>query len=175
MGKYTIGLDFGTLSGRASLVDTTDGHVLASAVYDYPHGVMDEALEDGTKLPQDWALQHPQDYLDVLDATLPVVAQAVDPSDIAAIGLDCTSATMIPVTADGTPLCFLPEYAGNPHAWCMMWKHHGGQEQARRMTDTARERGEAWLHRYGDIVNAEWLLPKLNAEDRRRAEALLNG
>ena len=161
MPKYAIGIDYGTLSGRAVLVDVADGRVVASAEKEYLHAVMDRRLPDGTPLPPDWALQHPQDYLDVLDATLPVVAQAVDPADIAAIGLDCTSATMIPVTADGTPLCFLPEYAGNPYAWCMMWKHHGGQEQARRMTETARERDEAWLHRYGDIVNAEWLLPKL--------------
>ena len=161
MSKYAIGIDYGTLSGRAVLVDVADGRVIASAEKEYPHAVMDRALPDGTPLPPDWALQHPQDYLDVLDATLPVVVKAVNPADIAAIGLDCTSATMIPVTADGTPLCFLPEFSARPHAWCMMWKHHGGQAQASRMTEIARARGEKWLRRYGDIVNAEWLLPKL--------------
>ena len=161
MPKYAIGIDFGTLSGRAVLADTADGRVIATAEMAYPHAVLDRCLPDGTPLPQGWALQHPQDYMDVLDRVLPELAQAADPADIAAIGIDCTSATVLPVRADGTPLCFTPEFAGNPHAWCMMWKHHGGQEQARRMTETAIRRKEPWLSRYGDIVNAEWMFPKL--------------
>jgi len=106
MKKYTIGLDYGTLSGRAVLVDISDGTVLASAVYPYPHGVMDSALPDGTPLPHDWALQHPQDYLDVLDHTIPAVMQqaGVAKEDVIAIGLDVTSATVMPTDANGTPL-----------------------------------------------------------------------
>lgn len=161
MPKYAIGIDFGTLSGRAVLADTEDGRVVATAEMAYPHAVMDRTLPDGTPLPAGWALQHPQDYMDVLTHVLTKLSRAANPTDIAAIGIDCTSATVLPVTQDGTPLCFLPEFAGKPHAWCMMWKHHGGQEQARRMTETAVRRGEAWLGRYGGIVNAEWMLPKL--------------
>lgn len=161
MAKYAIGIDYGTLSGRAVLADVSDGRVVATAEKVYPHAVMDRALPDGTPLPPDWALQHPQDYMDVLDEVLSRLAKAVDPADIVCIGIDCTSASPLPVDENGTPLCFLPEYASRPHAWCMLWKHHGAQEQARRMTDVARQRNEPWLGRYGGIVNSEWMLPKL--------------
>ena len=67
MSKYAIGLDYGTLSGRAVMVDVKDGRQVASAVYEYPHAVMDRKLPDGTILPPDWALQHPKDYLEVLE------------------------------------------------------------------------------------------------------------
>ena len=73
MANYTIGIDFGTLSGRAILVNTQNGEVLASAQMDYPHGVMDEMLPSGKKLPHEWALQDAQDYLDVLEVTIPRV------------------------------------------------------------------------------------------------------
>lgn len=161
MPQYTIGVDFGSLSGRAVLVDVADGHEIASAQMDYPHAIMDEHLPCGRELPADWALQHPQDYLDVLAYTLPKLASAVDPADIIGIGLDCTASTVLPVREDGMPLCFLDEYCGNPYAYVMMWKHHGGQNQASRMTALARERKETWLSHYGDIVNAEWYFPKL--------------
>ena len=64
--KYVIGLDFGTLSGRAVLARTADGAVMADSTRAYPHGVMDHHLPDGTPLPPDWALQHPADYIEVL-------------------------------------------------------------------------------------------------------------
>lgn len=161
MGKYAIGVDFGTLSGRAVLVDVQTGREVASAQVEYPHAVMDRSLPCGVRLSSGWALQHPQDYLDVLSQTLPQLARQVRPEEIIAIGLDCTSSTVMPVTQTGMPLCMLPEFERTPHAYVMMWKHHGGQEQARRMTDIARERNEPWLDHYGGIVNAEWLFPKL--------------
>ena len=73
MAKYTIGLDYGTLSGRALIVNAQTGEELASSVFDYPHAVMDEYLPSGKKLGNDWALQHPQDYLDVIYNTIPDV------------------------------------------------------------------------------------------------------
>ena len=73
MAKYSIGLDFGTLSGRALLVNVQTGEELASAVYDYPHAVMDTAIPCGKKLKADWALQHPQDYLDVVTQDVPAM------------------------------------------------------------------------------------------------------
>ncbi len=161
MPQYTIGVDFGSLSGRAVLVDTADGREIASAQLDYPHAIMDSQLPCGRKLPPDWALQHPQDYLDVLAHALPVLTAKVDPQDIVGIGLDCTASTVLPVYADGTPLCFDAAFAENPHAYVKMWKHHGAQEQATRMTRLANERGEEWLPYYGSIVNAEWYFPKL--------------
>lgn len=158
---YVLGVDFGSLSGRAVLADVRDGREIASAQMDYPHGVMDRELPDGTPLPPDWALQHPGDYLDVLTAVLRVVSSAVDPAEIVGIGLDCTSSTVFPVDASGEPLCLTERFRHAPHAWVMMWKHHAAQGQARRMTEVAVEHGEPWLSRYGGAVNAEWYFPKL--------------
>ena len=161
MPQYTIGIDFGSLSGRAVLADVADGREIASAQLDYPHAIMDRCLPCGKALQQDWALQHPQDYLDVLDYVLPLLTENVDPQDIIGIGLDCTASTVLPVFADGTPLCFDPAFVENPHAYVKMWKHHGAQEQASRMTQLAQSRMEEWLPYYGSIVNAEWYFPKL--------------
>ena len=163
MSKYVIGIDFGTLSGRASLVDTADGRVLASSVYDYPHAVMDTALPCGTPLAPDWALQHPQDYLDVLDHTIPDILHktGVNPADVVGIGLDVTASTAMPCKADGTPLCLLPEYEKEPHAYVKLWKHHAAQDEANIMTRVAEERSEWWLPAYGGKVSSEWSLPKL--------------
>lgn len=163
MSKYTIGLDYGTLSGRAVLVDVADGRELADTVFDYPHGVMDKALPDGTSLGVDWALQHPSDYLEVLEQTIPAVLResGVNPADVIGIGVDVTSSTLLPIRRDGTPLCLLEEYAGEPNAWVKLWKHHAAQHLANRITETAQERGEAWLNRYGGKVSSEWQLPKV--------------
>lgn len=161
MPQYTIGIDFGSLSGRAVLANVADGREIASAQLDYPHAIMDRYLPCGKELPPDWALQHPKDYLDVLEHVLPLLTKKVDPQDIIGIGLDCTASTVLPVCADGTPLCFDQAFAENPHAYVKMWKHHGAQEQANRMTQLAREWKEEWLPFYGDIVNAEWYFPKL--------------
>ena len=81
MGKYTIGIDFGSLSGRALLLDISSGEEMASSVYEYPHGVMDKELPSGEKLDSDYALQHPMDYLEVLYQTIPDVIKSsgVDP------------------------------------------------------------------------------------------------
>ena len=98
--KYTIGIDYGTLSGRAVLVDVANGNEIASATLDYPHGVMDRYMPDGvTPLPPDWALEHPQDYLDVLSYTVPkVLAQSgVSPDDVIGVGIDFTASTLLPV------------------------------------------------------------------------------
>jgi len=163
MHQYVIGVDFGTLSGRVSLVDTADGRILASAVYDYPHAVMDTALPDGTPLQPDWALQHPQDYLDVLDHTIPAIIResGVDAAQIAAIALDVTSSTVMPVLEDGTPLCMLDAYKSHPHAYVKLWKHHAAQDKANIMTRIAQERNEPWLSRYGGKISSEWSFPKL--------------
>lgn len=163
MSKYTIGVDFGTLSGRAVLVETATGAELADAVYEYPHAVMDKSLPDGTKLGVDWALQHPQDYLDVFANTIPAVLKAsgISPADVVGVGIDFTACTVLPVKENGTPLCFLPEYEHNPHAYVKLWKHHAAQDQANRLNQIAEERGEDWLARYGGKISSEWMIPKL--------------
>jgi len=161
--KYSIGIDFGTLSGRAVLVALDNGEEVASAVYEYPHGVMDEILPCGEKLPLDYALQHPRDYLEVLSSTVPEVLKAggIKPSQIAGVGIDFTSSTVLPVYSDGRPLCFDEKYINRPHAYVKLWKHHAAQGQADRINSLARNMGEKWLERYGGKVSSEWLFPKL--------------
>jgi L-ribulokinase len=163
MSKYSIGVDFGTLSGRAVLVNTATGEELADSTYNYPHAVMDESLPDGTKLGVDWALQHPQDYLDVFSHTIPdILAKSkVEPSDVIGVGIDFTACTVLPVKSDGTPLCFLPEFSKNPNAYVKLWKHHAAQDKANHLNQTASERGETWLPRYGGKISSEWAIPKL--------------
>lgn len=160
---YTIGVDFGTLSGRALLVDTADGREIATAVFDYPHGVMDAALPSGKKLPPEWALQHPQDYLDVFKHTIPAVLKqsGVDPSQVVGIGIDFTASSPLPAKADGTALASVPGLENEPHAYVKLWKHHAGQPQADRINAVARERGEGWLKRYGGKYSSEWFFSKL--------------
>ena len=163
MKAYSIGVDFGTLSGRAVLVRHADGAEIAASTYTYPHAVMDRTLPDGTVLPPDFALQHPQDYLDVLANTIPaVLAQAgVHAEEIAGIGIDFTACTMLPVKADGTPLCLTPQFASQPHAYVKLWKHHAAQAQADRINALAEERGKKWLSRYGGKISSEWMMPKI--------------
>lgn len=164
MKQYTVGLDFGTLSGRCVLVDLTDGREVATAVSEYAHAVLDTTLPDGTPLLKvDTALQHPQDYLDVLRTTIREVMRQADvrPEQIVGVGVDFTACTILPILEDGTPLCFLPEYAANPHAYVKLWKHHAAQPEADDINRVAAERGDAFLQRYGGKISSEWLLPKL--------------
>ena len=160
---YTIGLDFGTLSGRAVLVDAGDGSEIAEAVFDYPHAVMDSQLPSGAKLPPDWALQHPQDYLDVLAHTIPAILEqsAVDPGDVKGIGIDFTASSPMPTKNDGRPLCFMDEFQDEPHAYIKLWKHHAAQRQADQINATAGAMGETWLQRYGGKISSEWFFSKL--------------
>ncbi len=164
MPKYTIGLDYGSLSGRAVLVDIADGRQLCDCVMDYPHAVMSETLAaTGAPLPPDYALQDPKDYLDVLHTIVPgVISKAgIDPHDIIGLGIDFTCCTMLPVRADGTPLCFDEKFRGEPHAYVKLWKHHAAQPYADRLNEVARRRGEPWLDRFGGKVSSEWMFPKI--------------
>jgi L-ribulokinase len=161
--RYVVGVDFGTLSGRALVVRVADGAELASAVCDYPHAVMDTVLAaTGERLPPEWALQDPDDYVTVLRTAVPeaVRAAGIDPADVIGIATDFTASTPLPVTADGTPLCRLPELAGRPHAYVKLWKHHAAQGQADRINRLARDRGEPWLSRYGGAISSEWEFAK---------------
>src|SRR5918998_1410076 len=159
----TIGVDFGTLSGRAVVVRVADGAELGSAVHAYENGVLDDALPGtGAKLPPDWALQVPDDYRAVLRTAVPAAIEAagMDPADVIGIATDFTACTMVPTTADGTPLNERPEYADRPHAYVKLWKHHAAQAQADRINALAEQRGEPWLARYGGKLSSEWELAK---------------
>ncbi len=162
--KYTLGVDYGTESGRAVLVDVADGSLVAMAVHAYANGVIDEVLPGtGLRLEPDWALQDPYDYLEVLKQTIPAVLEesGVDPADVIGIGIDGTACTIVPAKADGTPLCFLPEWRDHPHAWVKLWKHHAAQPEADQINETARKMGEDWLDRYGGKISSEWYFSKV--------------
>ena len=163
MKKYALGIDFGTLSGRSVLVDVGSGEEVAYSVSNYAHGVISERMPDGTALPPDWALQHPQDYIDVLQSTIPDVMQkaGICSEQIIGVGIDFTACTLIPMKKDGTPLCFLESFSKEPHAYVKLWKHHAAQDEADRLNAIARERGEKWLPRYGGKISSEWVVPKV--------------
>ena len=165
MSKYAIGVDFGTESGRAVLVDVSNGQETATAVYPYSNGVIDEHLPIPGKeirLEADWALQDPEDYIRTFQNAVPAVLQqsGVDPADVIGIGIDFTACTMLPVKKDGTPLCLLPEFRQQPHAWVKLWKHHAAQPEADKINQTARNMGEEWLNRYGGKISSEWFFSK---------------
>jgi len=164
MAKYAIGIDYGTQSGRAVLVDLATGEEVADHVTPYPHGVIDETLPGSRiRLEHDWALQHPGDYLEVLKRSVPEVMKmsGVRPEDVIGIGIDFTACTMLPVDDQLRPLCLLPEYRDNPHAWVKLWKHHAAQDEANKLNAIAAERGEKWVKRYGGKQSSEWMIAKI--------------
>jgi L-ribulokinase len=173
-----IGVDYGTLSGRAVVVRVVDGAELGSAVHDYQHGVMDRTLATtGATLPPEWALQVPSDYVDVLRRAVPkaLAASGVDADQVIGIGTDFTACTMLPTTDDGTPLAETEAFRDRPHAYVKLWKHHAAQPQADRINDLAHRRGEHWIGRYGGKLSSEWEFAKgleLFEQDREIYEAM---
>ncbi len=163
MGKYSMGIDFGTLSARAVIVDIETSEEIATSVREYEHAVLCDSLPCGTVLPADYALQHPGDYLDTLYFIIKdcIKKSKVDPFDIVGIGVDFTASTVMPVLEDGTPLCFLDEFKENPHAYVKLWKHHAAQKEADDINALANELGEKWIKQYGGIISCEWLFPKV--------------
>ena len=163
--KYTIGIDFGTESGRAVLVETKTGKEIATSIYSYENGVIDEKLPLAgapVQLEPEWALQDPQDYIRTFQNAVPDMLSlaGVDSEDVIGIGIDFTACTMLPVKRDGTPLCTLPDYRRNPHSWVKLWKHHAAQPEADKINATARRMGETWLDRYGGKISSEWFFAK---------------
>jgi len=161
--QYTIGIDFGTESGRAVVVQVSDGKELADAIAAYPDGVIDQQLPGSeVRLGEEWALQNPNDYIHVFKTAVPQALKksGVDPALVIGIGIDFTACTILPTLSDGTPLCNLPEFRDNPHAWVKLWKHHAAQPHADRINALARERSESWLGRYGGKISSEWFFAK---------------
>ncbi len=161
--RFVIGVDYGTLSGRALVVRVSDGAEIATAVCEYPHAVLDDVLpSSGARLPPEWALQVPADYVEVLKTAVPeaVRAAGIDPAHVIGVGTDFTASTPMPVLADGTPLNEVAGYEGRPHAYVKLWKHHAAGEQADRINRVAAERGESWLPRYGGFISSEWEFAK---------------
>ena len=161
--QYTIGVDYGSLSARAVMMALDTGAIVASAVYEYPHGIMAEALPDGTPLAADWALQDPADYWDALHVLVPALLQQADvcSAQVVGIGLDVTSCTMLPTTTNGTPLCQLEKFRNQPHAYLKLWKHHAAQPYADRILELAQAQKSPWLQQFGSLISSEHYLPKV--------------
>lgn len=163
MKKYSLGIDYGSLSGRAVLVDLETGEEVASSIFEYPHAVMSDTLPSGKKLENAFALQHPQDYIDVLKNTVhAVISEAgAEPSQVVGMGIDFTACTMLPIFSDGTPLCMTDKFSDEPHAYVKLWKHHAAQEQADRINALAEKTNQKWLSRYGGKISSEWMFAKI--------------
>jgi L-ribulokinase len=161
--RLSLGLDFGTESVRALLVDLR-GRESASAVAKYRHGQIIDSLPGSAKrLPPHYALQHPLDWLESAAKAVRTALRAAgaSSSDVLGIGVDFTSCTMLPALRDGTPLCLVERFAREPLAWPKLWKHHGAQAQTERINQVARERNEKFLARYGGTIGLEWFFPKM--------------
>ncbi len=160
----SIGFDFGTESVRVLIVNVRDGSIAGEAIEPFSHGVIDRTLPgSGETLPPDYALQHPQDWIDnaAVACRKAMNVGNLSPDEIVGIGVDFTSCTMLPTFANGTPLCLDDQFRSVPLAWPKLWKHHGAKREADRINEIAQERNEPWLARYGGIIGLEWFFPKI--------------
>ena len=158
MAAYAIGLDFGTNSVRAVVVDTADGREMGASVFNYPHGDMGVVIDE--KDPH-LARQYPLDYLDGIEATIvDALEQAGDgvAGDVVGIGVDTTGSTPIPVDSEGTALALKPEFAENPNAMAWLWKDHTSYKEAAEITEKAPVE---YLAKCGGVYSSEWYWAKL--------------
>ena len=162
MPGYSIGIDFGSLSARAVVMDLDSGEILSSAVSEYEHGILTDRLPNGVPLAVDWAVQIPQDYLDSLSGSVreAVAAAGISPSQVAGIGLDVTASTMLPIDSDGKPLCEDPRFSQDPNSYIKVWKHHAAQKYADMIEEAAERDGSGLLDPFGGHISGEHFLPK---------------
>jgi L-ribulokinase len=147
-----------------------DGEEHAAHVAPYAHGQITGSLPGSSIVLKDKHVC--QDAKDWVDAAKIAVAGALSASGIPkdaiiGIGTDFTSCTLVPCFVDGSPLYFHDEWRDRPHAWPVLWKHHGAIDQADQLTEAATAANCGWLDRYSGIVGCEWLFPKA-LEVRRR-------
>lgn len=162
--KYALGIDFGTQSCRGLLVGVDTGNEVVSCTESYPHGVMDSFMPDKkTKLAADFALQHPEDYLVVLEKVCKGVIEKANimPEEIIGVGVDFTACTILPIDKNDNPLSNQSIFKNNPHAYVKLWKHHHAQPYADQINELAISKGENFLNHYGGKISSEWLLPKV--------------
>ena len=162
--EYTIGIDFGAKTVTAILVDVSNGKIKSTSNYNYSNGIIIGKLPDTEiELEEGWALQNPKDYINALKRTVPKLIQdsQIDPDQIIGIGTAFVGSTLIPTTADGTPLALIEEYAKDPHAWPKHIHHKAADEKAQRLSQLASDRFETFLERYGGKLDPEWFFPKV--------------
>jgi len=164
MARYALGLDFGTNSVRALLVDVATGQEAGTSVWDYAHGDMGVVVD--SRDPH-VARQHPGDYLQgTLESVKGAIAQAatVDPdcaANVVGIGVDTTGSTPIPVDASGVALALQPEHETNPNAMGWLWKDHTSYAEAAEITERAASEHPEYLAKCGGTYSSEWYWAKL--------------
>ena len=162
--RLVLGIDFGTLSGRALLVNADTGEEVAWVDHTYKNKVIEKNLPNSKKrLKPQTALQDPADYIAVLTKAVPKVIKLAkaNPEQIFGIGIDFTSCTMLPTLADGTPLCSQKKWRNNPHSWVKLWKHHAAQSEANDINKIGLKYSEEFITAYGGKYSSEWFFSKL--------------
>lgn len=162
--RYVLGIDFGTLSGRALLVNADTGEEVAWADHPYKNAVVEVTLPGSKKrLKPHTALQDPADYIAVLTVAVPKVMRLAKakPEQVLGIGTDFTCCTMLPTLADGTPLCSQKKWRNSPHSWVKLWKHHAAQPEANDINKVGAKRNEEFITAYGGKYSSEWFFSKL--------------
>lgn len=163
--SVSLGLDFGTNSVRALLVDVRTGEEIASAVQDYRRGQAGVLLD-----PQDpnLARQDPREYVTGVEAvTRKVLAEArkaghgFSPESVIGIGIDTTGSTPLPVDRDGVPLAFWEEFKDNLNAMAWLWKDHTAHAEAAEITELARKEHPEYLAKCGGTYSSEWFFSKI--------------
>ena len=163
--KYSLGLDYGTNSVRALLVNTNNGREVTTYVHNYKRGVDGIILD--RKNPN-LARQDPQDYVESMEICIKQVINQTkkkiknfSPGEIIGIGVDTTGSTPIPVDEKGQPLSFRKEFRNNPNAMAWLWKDHTGYEEAEEITELAKKRNEPYLAKCGGVYSSEWFFSKI--------------
>jgi L-ribulokinase len=161
---YTIGLDFGTNSVRALVVDVSDGRDIGSSVWDYTRGRAGVVIDS---VNPDLARQHPADYLQGIEvAVVRALEQAVsDPEmsreKVIGIGVDTTGSTPMPVDASGQALAFVPGFEQDPNAMAWLWKDHTSHSEAEQITQLAGQHRPQYLAKCGGRYSSEWFWAKI--------------
>jgi L-ribulokinase len=160
MAQYSLGLDYGTNSVRALLVDVSNGHEVATHVFEYPSG--DAGVFVDPKDPN-LARQNPADYVEGFYETVRHVMThaGISGDDVVGIGVDTTGSSPMPVDTDGHPLAFHKEWAGNPDAKVWLWKDHTAYAEAAEITEKARSLGLPYLAKCGGTYSSEWFWSKI--------------
>jgi len=162
--RYTIGLDYGTNSVRALIVNVANGAEVASAVWNYAHGTAGVILARDPNL----ARQHPADYIEGAEITIKQALAAAKKSvkgfsadQVIGIGVDTTGSTPLPVDANGQPLVFSKKFAKNPAAMAWLWKDHTGVAEAAEITGLAKKIRPEFLAKCGGTYSSEWFFSKI--------------
>ena len=160
MNAFVIGLDYGTDSVRAVLVDAGNGAEVAFSVFNYPRwrdGLFCDAGKSQFR-------QHPLDYLEGLEQSVKGCLKQAGPNaakNVKAISVDTTGSTPVAVDKLGTPLSMLPEFAENPNAMFVLWKDHTATKEAAEINSHAAKFKPDYLKYVGGIYSSEWFWAKL--------------